>query len=222
MSIFVGARQDPASTGMPKRGQVPRLRRLSQGRILSGENSAEPTSPRPGKRVCRFAGGAHLLCHHNIFIVIGSRRPLSGVVTGKRLDPVRWRKQMPKSICIATLVTMMAIAPAYSAAPQGMHRRSHEANGCNDRQNDRCREEEGGNDGSRHVKSRHEKRQYGGLYEVHGAEHIQPWDFNEGRGMRGPEIRNDKMLTLLLRHTPTTLAPCGLLCITSTYSGPRP
>jgi len=58
------------------------------------------------------------LCHHDIFIATASRRPLSGVVTGERLDPVRRRKQMPKSICIATLVTMIAIAPAYSAAPK--------------------------------------------------------------------------------------------------------
>ena len=48
-----------------------------------------------------------------------------------------------------------------------MHRCSHGANGCNDRQNDGCREEERGDDGSRHVKSGDEKGQYGRLHEAH-------------------------------------------------------
>ena len=60
-------------------------------------------------------------------------------------------------ISIAALVTMMALAPAYGARGLGMHRCSHGANGWNDRQNDGCREEERGDDGSRHVKAEMKK-----------------------------------------------------------------
>jgi hypothetical protein len=55
---------------------------------------------------------------HFFFLRQPSKKPLSGVEAGGGFTPVTWRKEMSKTISIAILMMMMALTPAYTAAPK--------------------------------------------------------------------------------------------------------
>jgi hypothetical protein len=66
-----------------------------------------------------FAGESQALLRRHFLLRRAGKKPLSGVVGRERLDPLEHgEKQMKQAISIATLLTMMALAPAYSATPK--------------------------------------------------------------------------------------------------------
>ena len=75
---------------------------------------------------------------------------------------------MSKTISIAILVMMMALGPAYSAAPKectDAHMKQMDAMIA--KMTDAAKKK--GDDGARRIKSGDEKRQYGRVHEVHEA-----------------------------------------------------